>query len=57
MWTASEKYPNPTVAHYRRVQRLQAAALRRADRYWAHVDSGHISESWAALLPHLTRDV
>ena len=27
MWTASEKYPNPTVAHYRRVQRLQAAAL------------------------------
>ena len=57
MWTASEKYPNPTVAHYRRVQRLQAAALRRADRYWAHVDPGHISESWAALLPHLTRDV
>lgn len=54
MWTAAEKYPAPTVAHYRKMQAIQARALRAADRLWSTVDPRYISESWAEALPLLT---
>lgn len=46
--------PQPTVQHYRRVQRLQTIAILAATRAWRSVDTEYISESWSDALPEAT---
>jgi hypothetical protein len=43
--------PQPTVEHYKRVQRLQSVAMLAARRAWRSVDAAYISESWSEALP------
>lgn len=46
--------PQPTVQHYKRVQRLQTIAILAASRAWRSVDTEYISESWSDALPEAT---
>jgi len=49
--------PLPTVEHYRKMQRLQALAVLTAQRAWAGVDPGNLTNSWLGALPDLTTAV
>ena len=49
--------PEPTVAHYKRMQRVQSVAVLAAQRAWASVDPTNLSNSWLAALPELTAAV
>lgn len=45
--------PDATVAHYKRMQRLQAVVVVAAAELWAEVSLLNLSASWAAHVPEL----
>lgn len=51
--------PEATTAHYRRIQRLQTAALLVGRRAWANIDLANLSVSWdrnlALIIPAIAR--
>ena len=49
--------PSPTVEHYKRMQRLQAVAVLAAQRAWAGVDPGDLTNSWLRAVPELVAAV
>lgn len=49
--------PAPTVEHYKQMQRLQTIAILAAQRAWAGVDPGDLSNSWQASIPELAAAV
>lgn len=49
--------PLPTVEHYKRMQRLQAAAVVAAQRAWGGVDPGDLTNSWLRALPDVAAAV